>query len=134
MHTNDRHTPVQKAVELNIKAIRKMKERVARLPHERIIECHLKPGRLIWTSRATVKTMRAEIEQAVQLLRGQDPKAMDQALALLQDTVFSFSMKVCGQREDAEDTMQEVLMKSMRFLPQFESSKALAVWLYKVAR
>jgi len=78
--------------------------------------------------------MRAEIEQAVQLLRGQDPQALDQALTLLQDTVFSFSMKVCGQREDAEDTMQEVLMKSMRFLPQFESSKALAVWLYKVAR
>jgi len=78
--------------------------------------------------------MRTEIETAVQLLRGQDPKALDQALALLQDTVFSFSMKVCGRREDAEDTMQEVLMKSLRFLPQFESSKALAVWLYKVAR
>lgn len=78
--------------------------------------------------------MRSEIEQAVQLLRGNDAKALDQALSLLQDTVFSFSMKVCGQREDAEDTMQEVLMKSMRFLPQFESSRALAVWLYKVAR
>jgi len=78
--------------------------------------------------------MRAEIEQAVQLLGRKDPKALEHALALLQDTVFSFSMKVCGQREDAEDIMQEVLMKSVRFLPQFENSKALAVWLYKVAR
>jgi RNA polymerase sigma-70 factor (ECF subfamily) len=78
--------------------------------------------------------MRAEIEQAVEILRGKDPQALDKALALLQGTVFSFSMKVCGHREDAEDAMQEVLMKSVRFLPQFDNSKALAVWLYKVAR
>jgi len=36
-------------------------------------------------------------------------------------TVFSFSMKVCGQREDAEDTMQEVLVKAIPYLPKFES-------------
>jgi RNA polymerase sigma-70 factor, ECF subfamily len=78
--------------------------------------------------------MRAEIEKAVQLLQSKDAKALEQAIALLQNTVFSFSMKVCGQREDAEDTMQEVLIKSVRFLPQFDDSRALAVWLYKVAR
>ena len=59
---------------------------------------------------------------------------MEEALALLQNTVFSFSMKVCGQRQDAEDTMQEVLLKSVSNLPKFESPKALLVWLYKVAK
>ncbi|MBZ5664627.1 MAG: sigma-70 family RNA polymerase sigma factor [Acidobacteriia bacterium] len=78
--------------------------------------------------------MRSEIEQAVMLLRRGDDKALEQALALLQNTVFSFSMKVCGQREDAEDTMQEVLVKSVPHLPKFESPKALLVWLYKVAK
>jgi len=53
---------------------------------------------------------------------------------LLQKTVFSFSMKVCGQRQDAEDTMQEVLLKSVPNLPKFDSPKALMVWLYKVAK
>ena len=78
--------------------------------------------------------MRKEIEQAVALLEKEDPKALEQALELLQDTVFSFSMKVCGQREDAEDTMQEVLVKSLPYLPKFESPRALLVWLYKVAK
>lgn len=59
---------------------------------------------------------------------------MEQALALLQNTVFSFSMKVCGQRQDAEDTMQEVLLKSIAYLPKFDSPRALMVWLYKVAK
>jgi RNA polymerase sigma-70 factor (ECF subfamily) len=78
--------------------------------------------------------MRSEIEQAVQLLQQGDDAALEQALALLQNTVFSFSMRVCGQREDAEDTMQEVLLKSVPHLPKFDSPKALVVWLYKVAK
>ncbi len=79
-------------------------------------------------------SMRPEISQAVELLQRNDPASLERALALLQETVFSFSMKVCGQREDAEDTMQEVLLKSVPYLPRFSSPQALSVWLYKVAK
>jgi RNA polymerase sigma-70 factor (ECF subfamily) len=78
--------------------------------------------------------VRPEIEQVVQLIQRKDPKSLEEALELLQNTVFSFSMKVCGQRQDAEDTMQEVLLKSVPYLPKFDSPKALVVWLYKVAK
>jgi RNA polymerase sigma-70 factor (ECF subfamily) len=78
--------------------------------------------------------MRPEIHQAVLMLQRGDDEALEQALALLQNTVFSFSMRICGQREDAEDTMQEVLLKSVPHLPKFESPKALVVWLYRVAK
>jgi len=78
--------------------------------------------------------VRKEIEQAIALLEKKGPQALEQALELLQGTVFSFSMKVCGQRQDAEDTMQEVLMKALPYLPRFESPRALLVWLYKVAK
>lgn len=84
--------------------------------------------------RDMFRAMRAEIEKAVNLLQKEDAASVDQALALLQNTVFSFSMRVCGQREDAEDTMQEVLLKSIPQLPKFNSPKALLVWLYKVAK
>jgi RNA polymerase sigma-70 factor (ECF subfamily) len=53
--------------------------------------------------------VRPEIDQVVQLIQRKDAKSLEDALALLQNTVFSFSMKVCEQRQDAEDTMQEVL-------------------------
>ncbi|HYW38923.1 MAG TPA: hypothetical protein VE957_12485 [Terriglobales bacterium] len=45
--------------------------------------------------------------------------------ALLQNTAFSFSMKVCGQLEDAEDTMQEVLLKSVPHMPKFDPMMTL---------
>ena len=78
--------------------------------------------------------MSAAVEQALELIRDNRPDSIDRALALLQNTVYSFSMKVCGHPEDAEDTMQDVLLKSIPHLAKFESSRALAVWLYKVAR
>jgi RNA polymerase sigma-70 factor (ECF subfamily) len=78
--------------------------------------------------------MRSDIEQAIVLLRQGTDEGVERALTLLQNTVFSFSMRVCGQREDAEDTMQEVLVKSVAQLPKFENPKALLVWLYKVAK
>jgi len=75
--------------------------------------------------------MRPEITQAAEMIRRGD---MERALALLQGTVFSFSMKVCGHREDAEDTAQDVLLKSIRHLQKIDEPRALAVWLYKVTR
>ena len=74
------------------------------------------------------------MEKALALIRQNRPESVERALALLQNTVYSFSMKVCGHPEDAEDTMQEVLLKLLPYLPKFENPQALSVWLYKVAR
>jgi len=78
--------------------------------------------------------MRPEIEHAIKLLQSSEPGALEQALAVLQKTIFSFSMRVCGHREDAEDTAQEVLLKSIPYLPKLTAPRALTVWLYKVAK
>ncbi|HXE75477.1 MAG TPA: sigma-70 family RNA polymerase sigma factor [Candidatus Xenobia bacterium] len=78
--------------------------------------------------------MRAEVVKALDTLQKKSPGGLERAISLLQDTVFSFSMKVCGQREDAEDTMQETLLKAAQYLRRFDNPKALAVWLYKVAK
>lgn len=78
--------------------------------------------------------MRPEIQNAIELLHSRRGESLDSALAMLQKTVFSFSMKVCGHREDAEDTAQETLIRTLPELGHFDSPEALAVWLYKVAR
>src|ERR1035437_9086456 len=78
--------------------------------------------------------MRPELIRATDLLRRNTPEAVDEAIGLLQNTVYSFSMKVCGHREDAEDTMQEVLFRSLGHLAKIQTPQALAVWLYTVTR
>jgi RNA polymerase sigma-70 factor (ECF subfamily) len=78
--------------------------------------------------------MRPELIQASDLLRRNTPEAVDEAIGLLQNTVYSFSMKVCGHPEDAEDNMQEVLYRSLGHLAKIQDPQALAVWLYTVTR
>ncbi|HZD32497.1 MAG TPA: RNA polymerase sigma factor, partial [Candidatus Angelobacter sp.] len=78
--------------------------------------------------------MSPKLKQALELIREDRPEAVNEALALLQNTVYSFSMRVCGHPEDAEDTMQDVLLRLLPYLAKFESPQALSVWLYKVAR
>lgn len=41
---NPERMPVQKAVEINAKVLRRMNERIEALPHERIIDCYLDPA------------------------------------------------------------------------------------------
>jgi RNA polymerase sigma-70 factor (ECF subfamily) len=78
--------------------------------------------------------MRSNFEQVIPLLKRGGDQALEKALTLVQKSVFAFSMRVCGRHQDAEDTMQDVLVKSLPYLTKFESSRALAFWLYRVAR
>jgi xylose isomerase len=41
---NPENIPVERAVELNVKALEKMRDRISRMPHERILACHLHPA------------------------------------------------------------------------------------------
>ena len=67
-------------------------------------------------------------------LRMGDPQSVSGALELLQRTVLSFGIKVCGHREDAEDTAQEVLLRSLPHIAKLEDPQALAAWLYTAAK
>ncbi len=78
--------------------------------------------------------MRPQLRDALALLRTGDTQKVGEAIRMLQGTVYAFSMKVCGHREDAEDTMQDVLMRSLPHLTKIEDPRALAVWLYTVTR
>ena len=78
--------------------------------------------------------MRSELIRATDLLRRNTPEAVEEAIGLLQNTVYSFRMKVCGHPEDAEDTMQEVLSRSLGHLAKIQSPQEMAVWLYTVTR
>lgn len=78
--------------------------------------------------------MRTELIRASELLQKNTPEAAEEAIGLLQGTVFSFSMKMCGHRQDAEDTMQEVLFRSLKHLSKLDGPNALAAWLYTVTR
>lgn len=78
--------------------------------------------------------MRPEFIRAADLLQRNTPDSVSEAIGLLQNAVYSFSMKVCGHREDAEDTAQEVLLRSLKHISKLQEPAGLAAYLYTVAR
>ncbi len=50
------------------------------------------------------------------------------------DTLFNFAMRMTGNREDAEDLVQETYLKMHRFLHTFDEGSNLKAWLFKILR
>lgn len=50
------------------------------------------------------------------------------------DAVYRQMIRVCGNREDAEDVLVEALMKAYRHLDQLQDAAAFRAWLAQIAR
>jgi RNA polymerase sigma-70 factor, ECF subfamily len=50
------------------------------------------------------------------------------------DSVYRQMLRVCGNREDAEDVLIEALLKAYRHLNQLRDSVAFRAWLAQIAR
>lgn len=78
----------------------------------------------------------AKLQILLESIRKGEENAFENLVSLIQRTVLSFGMKVCGHTQDAEDTMQQTLLQAFKSLPklQIRNAKAFRVWLYKVAK
>ncbi|GJQ59967.1 MAG: sigma-70 family RNA polymerase sigma factor [Candidatus Scalindua sp. AMX11] len=59
---------------------------------------------------------------------------LEQSALEYMDTLFNFAMRMTGNREDAEDLVQETYMKMHRFLHTFDEGSNLKAWLFKILR
>ena len=50
------------------------------------------------------------------------------------DSVYRQMIRVCGNREDAEDVLIEALLKAYRHLDQLRESEAFRAWLAQIAK
>jgi len=65
-----------------------------------------------------------------------DEKAKDLEISALDymDALFNFAMRMSGNREDAEDLVQDTYLKMHRFLHTFKEGSNLKAWLFKILR
>ena len=62
-----------------------------------------------------------------------DPGAFDLFVERYGNRLYGFSVRMCGEREDARDTVQETLLQAFTSLKGLKEPKALRSWLYRVA-
>jgi RNA polymerase sigma-70 factor, ECF subfamily len=63
-----------------------------------------------------------------------DTAALDQLLMQAQEVAWRFSTSVCGHADDAEDAMQEALIKTYRYVGRIRDPGAFKPWLYRTVR
>jgi RNA polymerase sigma-70 factor (ECF subfamily) len=63
-----------------------------------------------------------------------DQAALEALLVDAQEVAWRFSMAVCGHAEDAEDAMQDALVRTYRHIPQIREAESFRPWLYRTVR
>ena len=63
-----------------------------------------------------------------------DAAAMERLLMRAQEAAWRFSVTVCGRADDAEDAMQEALIKTYRYAARIREPEAFRPWLYRTVR
>lgn len=71
-------------------------------------------------------------ELARQALEG-DREALERLVEGLQGDVFGLALRMLGNREDAEDAAQEILIRVVTRLSQFDFRSRLKTWAYRIA-
>lgn len=72
-------------------------------------------------------------EELVAQARRGDVAAFGELARRHQDALFNGICRMVGQREDAEDLAQEVLVKAYRHIARFEGRSSFYTWVYSIA-
>jgi RNA polymerase sigma factor (sigma-70 family) len=62
-----------------------------------------------------------------------DPEALDTLVRALQDDIYRLALRMLWNREDAEDATQEILVRIVTRLSQFEFRSQLKTWAYRLS-
>lgn len=66
--------------------------------------------------------------------RDGDPKALERLLGRYQPQLLRFGLRMCRNREDAEDVVQDAMFAAARTFESFRGEASVSTWLYTIAR
>jgi RNA polymerase sigma-70 factor (ECF subfamily) len=93
-----------------------------------------KTPRLNPPQQGSVPPLEDEYTALVRLAAAGDTEALNRLLMRAQEVAWRFSTAVCGHGGDAEDAMQEALIKTYRYVGQIREPEAFRPWLYRTVR
>src|SRR5262249_22633191 len=88
---------------------------------------------LRWQSMAVASTGWTAEQGLVDAARGGDEDAFRQIVEEYRPALLAHCYRMLGSLHDAEDALQDTLLRVWRGLPEFEGRRALRTWLHRVA-
>src|SRR5579864_2546610 len=91
-------------------------------------------GRTSYNGPVSSADVKAEYAGLVKAAATGDRGAMEALLVRAQEVAYRFSLLVCGHPEDAEDVMQEALLKTYQHVTDISEPGAFRTWLSTTVR
>jgi len=73
------------------------------------------------------------LEEVVKRATDGHPEALDQLVRALQGGIYGLALRMLGNRHEAEDATQEILVRVVTRLAQFDGRSRVRTWAYRVA-
>ena len=78
------------------------------------------------------KEQTATDEELIREAKSGDRRAFTSLVKRYEETVFRFSLKLCRDREKAEETLQDTFINVYRKLGSFDGKSKFSTWLYTI--
>lgn len=77
--------------------------------------------------------MQSETFELIDKAVNGDKKALGNLLTGVQDMIYNLSLRMLGTPHDAEDAVQEIMIKIMTKLSTFRKESSFSTWVYRIA-
>jgi RNA polymerase sigma-70 factor (ECF subfamily) len=71
--------------------------------------------------------------ELIERLQNREPGAFEEFFGQYGDRLLNFGFRMCGDREDAREVLQETLLKTFESIGTLKNPGAFAGWLYRIA-
>ena len=76
---------------------------------------------------------KIQIEKIVEEIKAGETERFGAIVEALQQPIFRYCYHMLGQKEEAEDAVQEVLIKAYEQIDHYKTSLSFSAWVYKIA-
>ncbi len=71
--------------------------------------------------------------QLINRLKAGDEAALETLMAQYQTRVFGMALRMTGNRQDAEEVLQDVFLAVVQKIETFRGEAKLSTWIYRIA-
>ncbi len=76
--------------------------------------------------------METDEKKLIERASGGDPSAFNRLMAQHENRMYAVALRMCANREDAQDCLQEAMLRVYRAIGSFKGQSTFSTWVYRI--
>lgn len=76
--------------------------------------------------------MELNENKLIERASGGDPSAFNRLMEAHERRMYAVALRMCGNREDAQDCLQEAMLRIYRSISSFKGQSSFGTWVYRI--